>query len=114
MPPLTDPERLRHYKHALSLWYVSGYVLWKPIAREWINENLPGLTAREVGRLMHEHVEAYGLEEAPEKRPEYSGDRYHYDLRLPIGRREVYIETLLVMGRNVDDTVIQVVSIHDR
>jgi hypothetical protein len=114
MPPLTDPERLRHYKHALRLWHVTGYILFTPRAQSWINRNLSGVTAREVGRLMNEYVRAGGvIDEVQERRPEYSEHEHHHDLRLRVHGREVYIETRLIMERDVDDTVIQVVNIHD-
>jgi hypothetical protein len=43
MPPLTDPVRLAQFRHALSEWNCTGYITWKPIAREWVERNLEGV-----------------------------------------------------------------------
>lgn len=94
MPPLTDPERVRHYTAALSGWSCSGYVNWTARAQEWVRENLPGVTPREVARLMWEHVQGGGrIDEARETRPEWCEHEFHHDLRLRIGDRDVYVET---------------------
>ena len=114
MPPLTDPERLRHYREALSSWNFSGYVTWTQRAEEWVRENLPGVTPREVGRLMSEYVRTGGeIDEVPECRAEWSEHEFHHDLRLQIAGRAVYIETRLLMKRDIEDSTIHVVNIHD-
>ena len=114
MPPLVDPERLRHYREALSSWSCSGYVTWTSLAQEWVFKNLGNITAREVSRLMWEHVRAGGeIDEVPERRPEWSEHESHHDLRLQIGERLVYVETRLLMQRDIADSTISVVNIHD-
>lgn len=115
MPPLTDPERLRHYREALKQWRCSGYVTWTRNAEEWVRKNLPGFTVRAVAQLMWEHVRAGGeLDEVPEHRPEWSEHEFHHDLRLQISERVVYIETRLLMNeRDIADSTINVVNIHD-
>lgn len=114
MPLLTDPERLRHYREALRTWQCSGCVIWTQRAEEWVRENLPGVTPSEVSRLMWEHVRTgEKIDEVVECRPEWSEHEFHHDLRMRIGERLVYIETRLLMERDIEETIIQVVSIHD-
>jgi hypothetical protein len=115
MPPLTDPERLRHYREALKGWSCSGCVTWECLARQWVRANLPGLTPQEVSRLMWEHVQAGGeIDEVPERRPDWIQHKFHHDLRLRIAGRLVYVETRLLMDdRDVADSTINVVNIHD-
>lgn len=113
MAPLTDPERLRHYRHAISLWHVSGYVNFERRALEWVRQVL-GVAARDFSRLICEHVDAGGeIDEVPETRPEYQEHEFHHDLRLTVGDRRIYVETRLLMERDIDDTTIQVVNVHD-
>jgi hypothetical protein len=52
------------------------------------------------------------IDEVRETRPEWSGHRCHYDFRVEIGGRFLYIETILVED-DLDDPTIHVVSIHD-
>ncbi len=98
MPPLTDPERLRAYKNALSNWEFKGYIQFDLTeqSRRWIRREI-GIRLKDLGQLMHEHVDAGGdIDEVREKRPEWSGEhQYHYDLRFSVGDVPVYIETRL-------------------
>ena len=52
MARLTDPAILVKYWHALSLWQFTGYVTWKPIARQWVEQNLEGWTTRAIAEEM--------------------------------------------------------------
>ena len=115
MPPLTDPERLRHYRQALKDWSCSGCVTWEQLAREWVRDNLPGFAPHAVSELMWKHVQASGkINEVPERRPEWSEHKFHYDLLLRINGRPVYVETRLLMDdRDIADSSINVVNIHD-
>lgn len=114
MPPLADPERLRHYREALSSWHCSGYVKWTPLAEDWVHKNLVNFSSREVSRLMWKYVQAGGeIDEVPERRPDWSEHEFHHDLRLQIAGRAVYIETRLLMKRDIEDSTIHVVNIHD-
>ncbi|MFH0982242.1 MAG: hypothetical protein V2A79_11965 [Planctomycetota bacterium] len=114
MPPLTDPERLRHYLAALGDWECTGCVTWTRRFEAWVRENLPGFTEREVCRLMWEYVQAGGeVDEVPERREEWSEHGFHYDMRLPIAGRLRYVETRLLMKHKIEDTTIDVVNIHD-
>ena len=116
MAPLTDPIRLAAYRNALANWRFRGYILWTEPAERWIRRELSNLTTQEFGRLMHEHVLAGGIIDAVvEKRPEWAEHQFHYDLRLEIEDRDVYIETRLIVSDpdDPDDPIIHVVSVHD-
>jgi hypothetical protein len=76
---LTDPEILARYKSALANWNVTGYVTWKDIAREWVEENLPGYTTRAVAERMHEFVERKGARSTRSR--EEGVDRGRFSLR---------------------------------
>ena len=113
MGQTADPDALELYKKTLSLWRYRGYVLWKRVAREWLDKELPGYTAELVNELMHLHVERGGrVDQVVERRPEYVSYRCHYDLRLPLSARRIYIETVLIEDDHPDPTI-HVVSIHD-
>ena len=113
MAPLTDAAILEKFRHALGEWNCTGYVTWKPVAREWVEDNLEGFTTRAVGEELFRYVEAGGkIDQVGETRPDWSEQRFHYDFRLPIAGRLVYIETLLVEDVR-DDPTIHVVSIQD-
>ena len=113
MAPLSDPVIFAKIRSALSNWRFTGYVAWKPIARAWIEANLEGMTARFVAEMMFEHVVSGGeVDQVKEIRSEWSEHRFHYDFRIPIGDRLIYIETILIED-DPEDTIIHVVSIHD-
>jgi hypothetical protein len=113
MARLTDPGVLAKFQHALSQWRFTGYVTWKAVARQWVEQNLEGLTTRSVGEEMFRFFAAGGeIDRIRETRPEWSEHRFHYDFRLDIGSRPLYIETILVED-DPEDTTIHVVSIHD-
>ena len=113
MARLTDPEILAKFRHALSQWQVTGYITWKPVAREWLERNLEGLTTRSIGEEMSRFFAASGeIDQVRETRPEWSEQRSHYDFRMDIGGRLLYLETILVED-DPDDPTIHVVSIHD-
>ena len=113
MAPLTDAEILAKFRHALQEWRFTGYITWKVTAREWVERNLEGWTTRAVGHEMFLHCQAGGeIDQVRETRPEWNEQRYHYDFRIQIGDRLIYIETILVEDDPRDPTV-HVVSIHD-
>jgi hypothetical protein len=116
MPPLTDPEQAACFKNALANWRYEGYILLTDVAYEWMKLNLKGFSVRTLGRNMHEYVSAGGIiDRQKETRPEWDLHDYHYDLRIPIEGRMVYIETRLVYDEpsDPDDPIIQVVNLHD-
>jgi len=113
MVPLSDPIISAKIQYALSNWRYTGYVTWKAIARAWIETNLDGMTARFVAAMMFEHVAAGGeIDQVKETRFEWSEQRFHYDFRIPIGDRLIYIETVLIED-DPEDPTIHVVSIHE-
>jgi hypothetical protein len=113
MARLADPDILAKFQHTLSNWQFTGYITWKPIARQWLEHNLEGLTARFVGDEMFRFFAAGGeIDQVHETRPEWTEHRFHYDFRMDIGGRLLYIETILVED-DTDDPTIHVVSIHD-
>ncbi|MBM4090046.1 MAG: hypothetical protein FJ276_11600 [Planctomycetes bacterium] len=62
---------------------------------------------------MSQHLDVGGrIDQIRETRPEWTDYPYHYDFRIQIGNRLIYIEALLVEGDPTDPTV-HVVSIHD-
>jgi hypothetical protein len=112
MPPLQDPVLLARILGILANWKVTGYVEWKQIALQWLRANLTGVPARQVGKLMFEHVTNGGvIDQVPEHRPEWSDFDFHYDMRLPIHDRMIYVETILV-ERDPTDPILRIVSIH--
>ena len=113
MARLTDPESLAKFQYALSQWQFTGYVTWKPIARQWLEQNMEGMTTRSVSEEMFHFFAAGGeIDQVRETRPQWSEHRFHYDFRMEIGGRLLYIETILVED-DPDDPTIYVVSIHD-
>jgi hypothetical protein len=113
MARLTDPQVLAKFEHALKQWQFTGYITWKPIARQWLEQNLEGCTARSVAEEMFRFFAAGGeIDQIAETRPQWSEHRFHYDFRMDIGGRLLYIETILVED-DPNDPTIHVVSIHD-
>lgn len=113
MARLTDPETLAKFQHALSQWQFTGYITWKAIARRWVEQNLEEWTTRSIGEEMFRFCAGGGeIDQVRETRPQWSEHRFHYDFRLEIGGRLLYIETILVEDEP-DDSTIHVVSIHD-
>lgn len=113
--PENQSDRLRCYRNAINNWNARGYILFSRRVEEWIRNDL-ALSADDVRRSMHDHVIAGGaIDEQIEKRPEYVSYQFHYDLRITIGGRRVYFETVLICHdpSDADDPVIQVVNAHD-
>jgi hypothetical protein len=103
-------------RNALANWKFAGYIRFTEPAERWIYGNLAGLKLRDFGRLMWEHVRDGGMIDAvKETRPEWSEHLFHYDLRLNIAGRRIYVETRLYFGdaNDPDDPTIHVVSVHD-
>ena len=104
---------LAKFQQALNQWKFTGYVTWKPIARQWVEQNLEGWSTRSVAEEMCRFCGSGGeIDEIRESRPEWSEQRFHYDFRLEIGGRLLYIETILV-DDDPNDATVHVVSIHD-
>jgi hypothetical protein len=117
MARLTDPERLAAYQDALANWSFDGFIVFElnETAYAWIKRELENVSLKEIGRLMHEYIAAGGaIDEVPETRPEWSDYPFHYDLRLTIQNKPVYIESRLnyKLPVNPDESTILVVNIH--
>ncbi len=113
MGPLRTPELLRKYLEALREWNCDGFIQWKQVPAQWLRKNLDGWSQKAVGQLMYEHVAHGGeIDQVAETREDYRHlYPFHYDFRIPIAGRLIYIET------RFDETkmgpTVYVVSIHD-
>jgi hypothetical protein len=108
--------RLRCYRNALRNWNYRGYVNFKPVAQQWLANELPGLNLKEIAQELYRHVEDGGeIDEQEELRSEYAAYEFHYDLRVKIGERRIYFETVLLCedADDPDDPMIEVVNAHD-
>lgn len=113
MPPLTDPDILAQFRAALSEWKYTGYVTAKDVATEWIADNLGGLTLKDVAKAMYDLLQrSEEIDQVEETRPEWNSWPFHYDFRLTISAKPIYIETILKDDDPSDPTVL-IVSIHD-
>ncbi|MEP0842982.1 MAG: hypothetical protein HRF43_09750 [Phycisphaerae bacterium] len=111
-----DQAALDCYREVLlNFGRVAGYIQWRQLPWSWLSTNLPGITQRLIHELMIEYVAAGGeIDQVAETRPEYVAWRFHYDLRLPISGRRVYIETVLDQADGPEDSTIWIVNMHDR
>ncbi len=113
MPRLTDPVILAQFRTVLANWNFTGYVTAKDSALDWIKANLVGLTIKNLANAMNFHLAAGGsIDQVRENREEWSNWPFHYDFRIPLGGRHVYIETIL-QDDDPNDPTIHIVSIHD-
>lgn len=114
MGKVLDPDELAAYRNVLqTLGHVTGYIIWKGVARESLDRDLPGCTQEHIHQLMIAHVNSGGeIHQTAETRPEYTEYRFHYDFRMPITGQRMYIETVFIHERDPDDCTIYVVSFH--
>jgi hypothetical protein len=113
MPPLTDAVVLAQFLAVLANWRYTGYVTAKDHVLEWIADELAGLTLKDVSRAMYDFLQAGGvIDQIAETRPQWNDYPFHYDFRLHLSGRFVYIETVLDNDDPADPTI-RVVSIHD-
>jgi hypothetical protein len=112
MPPLIDPDIRRRYEQALEHWQFAGDVRFGGVAQDWLRRH--GYTQREIAEAMHLHVHSGAtIDQVEETREEWRDSwDYHYDLRLEVRNRRLYIETRVVDERP-DDPRIFVVNVHD-
>ena len=124
MPRLTDPDRLAAYRDALRNWNFADYIRFTGKLNEeayrFVRQIL-GITEKDLGRLMYEHVAAGGeIDEVKETRPEWPEYKFHYDLVLTIRNKLVYIETRFELDTHyrlpvvADEAWIEVVNIHEQ
>ncbi len=118
LAPLTDPNRLAAYQDALSNWNFEGYIQFEltEAVYHWLRQELNNFSVKEIGLLMFEYVQSGGeIDEVCETRPEWSDEyEFHYDFRLMIQDKPVYIETRLHFQEpfKPDEPFILVVNIH--
>jgi hypothetical protein len=113
MPPLTDPVILAQFQKVLAEWNGTGYLTAKEVARLWIVDNLPSLSLKAIAKAMHEYVTSGGvIDQVRETRSEWNLWPFHYDFRLELAGKRVYIETLL-KDDDPNDPTLEIVSIHD-
>ncbi len=85
----------------------------KEVARQWIAENLAGMNLKAVAKALHDFLAGGGvIDQVKETRPEWSRWPYHYDFRLMLDGRRIYVETIL-QDDDPNDPTIEIVSIHD-
>lgn len=117
MAVLTDPVRLLHYRTCLSYWNYNCYVHFKPGCAERFLKEVGNTPLKGISRFLWEHFSGGGLpDEVQERREEYMGEHdFHYDFRvtLPGLSKVTYIETVLEMADDPEDSTITIVSIHD-
>jgi hypothetical protein len=111
---MKDPAALARYRRLLiELSHVTGYVQWRKGALERLSRHLPNVGVRLIHELMQRHAEGGGkIDQVAETRPEYTGWKFHYDLRLPISGQRIYIETVFDDCEDLDRCTIYVVNIH--
>jgi len=110
-----DEAALKRYREVLlKFGHFTDYIQWKPLPERWLGTNIPNVTAKLVHELMVKHAASDAdIDQISETRPEYSHWRFHYDLRISILGRRVYIETRFDQEQDDEDCTIWVVNIHD-
>jgi hypothetical protein len=111
-----DSAALECYRQVLlNFGHVQGFIEWERLPYTWLRTNLPNVNARQVHQLMIAHVASGGeIDQVEERRPEYVAWKFHYDLRLPISGRKLYIETVFEQADDPEDCTIHVVNVHDQ
>jgi hypothetical protein len=111
-----DQAALDCYREVLlKLGQVTDYIQWKELPLCWLFENLPNINVKLVHELMAEHVQSGGeIYQVEETRPEYVWWRFHYDIRMPLSGRRVYIETVLEQGEDAEASTIWIVNLKDQ
>jgi hypothetical protein len=113
MPPLTDAGIIAQFRAVLANWNFTGYVTAKDVALEWMANHLTGLTLKNVARALNDSLQRGDvIDQVAETRSEWSMWPFHYDFRIGLAGRDVYIETILV-DDDPSDPTIHIVSIHD-
>jgi transposase InsO family protein len=113
MPPLTDPVILAQFQKVLAEWNYTGYITAKDVARLWIADNLPGMSLKAIAKAMLEYVASGGvIDQVQETRLEWNMWPFHYDFRLVLGGKNVYVETVL-KDDDPNDPTLEIVSIHN-
>jgi hypothetical protein len=111
MPPLRDAEIIDKFRLALEERN-SGGARWKPLPTGWVRKNLEGYTARLVNGLLFGHIAGGGtIDQVEETREDYRHlHKYHYDFRILVLDKLVYVET--VLDESKMGPVVTIVNIH--
>jgi hypothetical protein len=100
MTRLDNPVILAQIREALenAANGVGRYVSWKPIAWEWVLQNLDGETQRSMASHLLEYVrEGNKIDQVIERRG--FNNSHHYDFRPRINNLDVYVEAVLAVTR---------------
>ena len=96
MAPLRDPDLLDKFLEALKEWNCDGYVQWSRRPADWLRKNFESHSQKAIGQAMYDYVVDGG--EIDQVKENYEGYRdthpFHYDFRIPIAGRLIYIETV--------------------
>ena len=113
MAALADPFILAQFHKVLANWRYAGYVTVSDNAAEWLVKELAGFDPRDLAKAMFQFVQAGGIiDQQVERRPEWNCWPFHYDFRLNVTGRLLYVETVL-RDDDPKDPTIHIVSIHD-
>ena len=97
MPPLRDEDVRGKFLEVLKEWNCDGYIQWKRRPADWLRGNLQSCSQKTIGQALYHHVVSGG--EIDQVKENYEGYRdthpYHYDFRIPIEARLIYVETVL-------------------
>ena len=111
MPRLRDDDLIARLQLAFEE-SSSGGVKWKRYAGEWVRANLETFTQEAVNDLILQHIKASGeVDQVTETREEYRHEKCHFDFRIPILERRVYVET--VLHEEKMGPIVTIVNIHD-
>jgi hypothetical protein len=96
MPPLRGDALIAKFLEALREWKHDGYVDFNPRSVAWLRKNLPNCNQKTIARAMYLYVAKGGeINAAKENYEGYRDDHpHHYDYRVSIAGRPVYIETV--------------------
>ena len=112
MPPLMDAKIIAKFRTAFEE-RCSGGVRWKQVpAAEWVRKNLDGCSTQAIDCLILKHIASGGeISQVQETREGYRHLQYHYDFRIEIDGKRIYVETTLADVRM--GPLVTVVNVHD-
>ena len=111
MPELTDPTTRRLLLDGLSVSERGDGVECLPVAAEELRRLCPRATVPGLVKAICTWVRAgKRVEECEEWREEYSGMfRYHYDVRISVAGRRLYVEMrLLIEGSDAEVVIVSI------
>jgi len=111
-----DKEALQTYREVLlEFGGFKDYVIWRPRAFGWVSAELDGMTAKYFVELMQDFVRRGGeIDQVIETREDYVYYRFHYDLRMPVSGRSLYVETAFEHKPDIEDCTIIIVNVKDK